>query len=154
MSFFVITGFFAVVNGRRITVQRSNKSVPYAVYDTAINFAAEPQPENAKHAEIRVYCSASQPIYPNQSIFYVVAKACFPNDPTLPALLDPIIFSVVPGDPTLQGYESHIPDCPYPCILALGSVGPAHSAISDLERVFPLNVGAYIFDDTRPSLIM
>lgn len=153
MSSFILVGFLGVINGRRINVQRSSptpKSLPYALYDTAINCKAG---GHSKNAEIRTYCPSSEPIYPDMTVFYTVAKAYIPNN-NQPALLDPLIFAVVPGDPSSPDYEGSLPNCPFPLLFAIGTVGSiSHPPVLDIKRLFELNVGEYIRDEVRSSTI-
>ena len=120
MSSFFIDGFFAVKSGRRVVLQRvvndTTIKTNYIHYQTAIQCTTGV----AYGAELRVFATSQTTILPDDSVAHVVAKAEI--NPGADAFLEANSFSVIPGDPSADDYEDHVPDDLYPNVFILGQV--------------------------------
>jgi hypothetical protein len=120
MSSFFVDGFFAVKSGRRVVLTRvvneNTIKSNYIHYQTALQCTSG----LSYGAELRVFATSQSTILPDDSVVHVVAKAEI--NPSNNAFLEATTFSVLPGDPSSDSYEDHIPDEPYPHFFILGQV--------------------------------
>jgi hypothetical protein len=120
MSTLIVDGFFAVKNGRRVVSERvvntNTIKTNYIHYQTALQCTA-----NVSYpAELRVFATSQSTILPGNAVVHVIAKAEI--NPNTDAFLEATSLIVIPGNPSSDDYEDHIPDEPYPHLFILGQV--------------------------------
>ena len=150
MSSFIIVGFFAVKSGRRVVSQRvvNDNTVKsnYIHYQTALQCTA-----NVSYpAEIRVFATSQSTILPDNSVVHVLAKAEI--NPGADAFLEATTFAVIPGDPSTDDYEDHIPDEPYAHVFILGQV-MKESPLDAKVTAYTIMASDYLNDRPTQSLI-
>jgi hypothetical protein len=113
MSTCLIIGFLGVANGRREQTMKINRGgremrVFHMRYDTSIQILEGV----VRPADLRVYSPINDAPLMDNTVGFVVAKACFPNDTII--LLDAFYMNKVPGNPNKDSYEDAAPDVPIP----------------------------------------
>ena len=140
------------------TTGDSSVVVHHAVYSSVIQCTLSDVGEQpmAIPAEIRLWCPPSQPLHPDNTVAFVVAKAYIPSPGSLPnmALLDALYLIPFPGDADTDEYEDHIPDFPNPLVTTLGTVSASGSDLSTSHHCFPLSVREYVRDENKNSVIL
>ena len=161
MSSITLTGFFGLLHGKHVSRPKAGNSsvvVHHAVYSSIIQCTLSDVGEQpmAIPAEIRLWCPPSQPLHPDNTVAFVVAKAYIPSPGSLPnmALLDALYLVPFPGDADADEYEDHIPDFPNPLVAALGTVSASGSDLSTGHHCFPLSVREYVRDKNKNSVIL
>ena len=152
MSSITLTGFFGLLHGKGVSV------VHHAVYSSVIQCTLSDVGEQpmAIPAEIRLWCPLSQPLHPDNTVAFIVAKAYIPSPGSLPnvALLDTLYLVPFPGDTDTDEYEDHIPDFPNPLVATLGTISASGSDLSTGHHCFPLSVREYVGDENKNSVIL
>ena len=155
MSSCHIDGFFAIANGNRARVNKpfhnptttataGSPGTWYTYYDTTITcitqvFAA---------AQIRVYSPPGEPIFPDQTVVFLIGKLCIqPGTPQ--AFIDATHIRPIPGDPSDPNYEDRVPDFPNSHVDGVGIVSGQHEVLEDRSRVFPVTVSEYVREEVK-----
>lgn len=134
---FFTFGFFALGVGTRRAVQKpvspsktpsSSSSTWYIFYPTTIQCPNDPVGLGLS-AEVRIYSPPGDIPHPENTIAFIVAKACFPNSG--PVLLDAISIHPIPGDPLSPDYEDRAPDMLYPYVYGLGTTYAKAETLAD-----------------------
>ena len=150
MSSFFLNGFFAVKSGRRVVMQHvvneSTMKTNYIHYQTALQCTTGV----SYGAELRVFATSQSTILPDDSVVHVVAKAEI--NPGTDAFLEANSFSVIPGDPSADDYEDHVPDDLYPHVFILGQV-MKEIPIDMKITAYTIMASDYIRDNPSQSLI-
>ncbi|KAJ7907696.1 hypothetical protein B0H13DRAFT_1879318 [Mycena leptocephala] len=128
MSSLNVIGFFALAQGKRIATL-----LPGATFPIHHNHYTYPS------ATLRVYSGSGDAPLPDNTIAFVIAKACAPTGK--PIELDALYLSAFPGDPNDDQYDEHIPECPA-FIHGVGHVPANHTpqVLNDGTKVFTLCV--------------
>ena len=161
MSSITLTGFFGLLHGKGVSHPEAGDSsvvVHHAVYSSVIQCTLSDVGEQpmAIPAEIRLWCPLSQPLHPDNTVAFIVAKAYIPSPGSLPnvALLDTLYLVPFPGDTDTDEYEDHIPDFPNPLVATLGTISASGSDLSTGHHCFPLSVREYVRDENKNSVIL
>lgn len=147
MSSTFIFGFFCLTGGRRVTSENhtTRKLTTHAHYDTVIQ-----TPDTLIPADARIWTAAADPILPDDTISFIFAKLYAPQ--SQPALLDIIMHAPMPGHPSDDAYEDHVPDMPYPYIISTGSVVSAVDKLDDgTSLAYFVGSSEYVRDQSRFS---
>ena len=98
MSSITLTGFFGLLHGKCVSHPKAGDSsvvVHHTVYSSIIQCTLSDVGDQpmAIPAEIRLWCPPSQPLHPDSTFAFIVAKAYIPSPGSLPnmALLDVFI---------------------------------------------------------------
>ena len=117
MSSITLTGFFGLLHGKCVSHPKAGDSsvvVHHTVYSSIVQCTLSDVGDQpmAIPAEIRLWCPPSQPLHPDSTFAFIVAKAYIPSPGSLPnmALLDALYLVPYPGDTDADEYEDHIPD--------------------------------------------
>jgi len=155
MSYFIISGFFAVANGRRVpSTSRTGAApslthLPFIIYDSAVSCTNG----DVVPAAIRIYSHPGEPIAPNNTIFFLNAKAAIERNQ--PLMLDALLMSAVPGSPDDKDYEDAVPDFAAPIVYAIGSVRGSSTTLEDgKSRSTPLRTADFVRDSLRHSSLL
>ena len=150
MSTFFIVGFLAVKSGRRVILQRvineTTVKSNYIHYKTALQCTSG----TSYAAELRVFATTQSTILPDNSVVHVVAKAEI--NPGSDAFLEANSLTVIPGDPSSDDYEDHVPDEPYPHFFVLGQV-MKETPLDMKSSAYTIMVSEYVRDGPSQSLI-
>jgi hypothetical protein len=149
MSTLLLTGFLGVANGRREMTSRPGRErkevrICHVHYTTSLQCIDG----SALAAELRVYtASATEPILPDNTVAYVVAKCHFPIHEV--ALLDAFYLAKVPGDVNDERYEDHVPDIPIPFVFGVGQVAGEVPMSSPVLKCVAVSVSEYVRDEVK-----
>jgi hypothetical protein len=146
MSSFFIIGFMAVKDGHLKEVDTSSNSggtirLHYVYYTVGLQCL---HPQSNLLGELRSYChSSTDPILPDNTVIFVVAKAHAP--PNACVVMDSLYIAAIPGNPEDESYDDHVPDMCYPFVFCLGQVTRSLSATATSTlKTFQLNVSEYV----------
>ena len=150
MASLYVTGFFALSNGRHITLSVAGGDRPktFIMYSSTIQCE---QDDVAIPADVRLYARPSHAILPDNTIVWMLAKAYLP--PTRSANLDVVFLKSVPGDPDDDDYEEQAPDFPYPVFFGVGQISSTHRVLEDKSRVFDVATSQFVREAVRFSTI-
>lgn len=140
-----VVGLFPLINGRRVSVLKNDKTHYFHQYETTITCLND----HRIPAVIRVYSPPNDVISaPDNSLALVCALAAFKTNS--PVLLDAFIFFVLPGDPTSPSYsvslsfilhfqssntlQDNAPDFIHPLLYVIGHVSGAPYSLNDLTE--------------------
>ncbi|EIW75266.1 hypothetical protein CONPUDRAFT_159394 [Coniophora puteana RWD-64-598 SS2] len=150
MSTAFVVGLFSLVNGDRRAEQSGSTQTFYCFYETAFRYS---NGSEASSAQIRVYSPLGGLTLPDDTLAFVVAKACFDREG--PILLDaqPQQFFPFPGDPSEEAYYDHVPEFDFPLLFAVGRVNAPStidSLLPPLQR-FDIAVSEYVRNTVQHS---
>jgi hypothetical protein len=153
MSMFMIFGFFALTNGRRIsklrtTAENPSQKTTYILYDTVI------QCQTGKEiaGEIRVFAPSHVAILKDETVAYIVARTTIQPEDGAKAYLDIYTIAEVPGDPSKDTYQDVIPNVNYPHVFAIGQVVD-ETSLPDNKVAYAILVTEYIKDQSTECTI-
>ncbi|KZT26330.1 hypothetical protein NEOLEDRAFT_1177742 [Neolentinus lepideus HHB14362 ss-1] len=151
MSSFFILGLFALSGGNRVVSPRPNsdKTTSHILYMTSLQlFDLSFVP-----GEIRVWAPMTTPILPDNTVVFMLAKACTPADTLHGAVvMDSVLFQPFPGDPESSAYEDHLPDGQVPWVIATGkTISQTRTLADGCSRAFELSLTEYVRDEQRQS---
>jgi hypothetical protein len=149
LSFFV-NGFFAVKSSHRVVVQcvvnETTFKSNYIHYQTALQCTTGV----SYGTELCVFATSQSTILPDNSIAHIIAKAEI--NAGCDAFLEAVSFTVIPGDPSDNNYEDHIPNEPYAHIFILGQV-IKESAVNMKITTYTIIAADYVKDGSAQSLV-
>lgn len=144
----VVVGFFCLTNGRRLTREHAETKETvnsyYTVYSTSISSV---NPDDVFTAEVRIYSPPRDPLLPEYTVAYIMAKMYAPSNSVV--LLDSLQCFPFPGDPSNDGYDSIFPSAIPTFIFVLGNVPTAHTTDAIGSRLFNMNITEYVRDAPR-----
>ncbi|KAH6891639.1 hypothetical protein BKA70DRAFT_1234217 [Coprinopsis sp. MPI-PUGE-AT-0042] len=147
MSCGLISGYFALANGRRVPGgprPSASRIPPFILYDTTIQCSSG----DIIPATFRYYAPPADNVFADNTVVNATAK--FQIAPNESAHLDVIRHAVVPGDPASDAYEDGIPDVPYPSVFVVGNVSGQVTSLPDgKSRTFTVSVGEYVREGLR-----
>ncbi|EJD38501.1 hypothetical protein AURDEDRAFT_128834 [Auricularia subglabra TFB-10046 SS5] len=149
MTSFLLSGYLAVSNGRRLASENptTKKTTHHMYYDTVIQTMGVDVP-----AEIRLWVPSSEQPLADGTIVDLLAKVHTPANSK--AMLDAIQLNAFPGDPNGDGYEDHIPERPFPTIIVLGHTSGAAETMDDGVSVgYHVSTSEYVRDQSRASRV-
>ncbi|KAJ7277744.1 hypothetical protein C8J57DRAFT_981168, partial [Mycena rebaudengoi] len=153
MSAFNVLGFFQLKGGRRVPTQKANTAytVWHIHYSTHIH-CGDPD-ATAISAELRQYSSSTTETMPDRTVVFALCKAqALPNSTIS---LDAVTFIPIPGDPSLDAYDDHLPNEITSFVSAVGHVTGPVEILDDghSSRAFPLAVSDYVGGTNKASTI-
>ena len=155
MSSCTIVGFFELTHGirTRTDIKKADGTTLatwHVYYDTSVICSDSV----SLPAELHKYSPPKEPILANDTVAFVVAKLNIPQaagkeskDPepqTGNVLLEALHVVPIPGDPTVDGYQAHLPDFIRPLIFALGTIAANPEGPADGVVIFPLAVFDFV----------
>jgi hypothetical protein len=137
---FIVSGFFALVNGRQESLSSSaNKVTNYVTYDSSFTCS------NDTSAPVVIrHFSAQHAILTDNTIAFIIAKAGFPAVVTESIVLHAQYFFPVPGHPSSAEYEDGTPDMLHPVATIVGHVVTPLSPPSSIPRRFTIATSSYV----------
>ena len=135
-SSFLISGIFFLSEGAR-----STSPSYYVNYLSALDFINSKQFINIS---IRKYTPPSEPIQPNETIVFLVAKAALPAGEE--GMLDAV--HCTPFQLSWEDFKDCLPLIPTHTTSAVGTIGPVHTNTGS-TRSFTINVSEYVRDKCR-----
>ncbi|EPQ51599.1 hypothetical protein GLOTRDRAFT_48698 [Gloeophyllum trabeum ATCC 11539] len=153
MSSFLILGLFALSAGKHVVTSRpapnSDKTTSHILYGTSLKLTDQ----TLVPAELRVWALKSTPILPDDTVVFLLAKACSPADATAgTVLLDSLVMQAFPGDPDSESYDDHLPDGLVPWAIAIGRTLSQTRPLGDgVSKGFEITVSEYVRDEARQS---
>ena len=148
----VVVGFFCLTNGRRLTREHPEKKETvnsyYTSYSSSISCV---NADDAFMAEIRIYSPPRDPLLPEYTVAYVMAKMHAPSNSVV--LLDALQCFPFPGDPSDDGYDSIFPSNIPTFVFVLGNVPTAHTTDAIGSRLFNMNITEYVRDAPRSYVL-
>ncbi|KAJ7270321.1 hypothetical protein C8J57DRAFT_1508351 [Mycena rebaudengoi] len=151
---FNILGFFSLIGGNLTSTSNNNKSIFYWNY----NIAIQCQDATRILAYIQVYSPPSQTTpLPDGTVAFVMAKAIFPASVSSqnPVAMHALQFVVLPGDPTQDSYDDHVPDQLPAWVYGIGHVTGEQLTLNDGKnsRVFPVTVGDFVQKSVQTFIV-
>ncbi|EJD50212.1 hypothetical protein AURDEDRAFT_58629 [Auricularia subglabra TFB-10046 SS5] len=147
MSSLLISGYFGLSNGRRVSSENPNtkKTTSHVFYDTVIQTAGVDVA-----AEIRYW--SPDPVLGDGTVVDLLGKVYAPPNAT--AWIDVIQLVAFPGDPSDPKYEDNVPERPFPTLFVLGhSAGQAETMDDNISLGYPVKVSEYVRDQSRSSQV-
>lgn len=153
MSSLISFGFFAVAEGIREAVQKpgSSSTTYYCFYTTSVQCSSGV----SLPAKLQVYSPFNDIILEDNTVVFAIFRAYFLPTQNSTILLDALHFCALPGDPKDDDYEaSHLPDCPIPFVIGVGSVPFRHEMLSDkVSKAFSVVCSEFIRDGMKTSTV-
>ncbi|KAJ6548625.1 hypothetical protein B0H19DRAFT_1161441 [Mycena capillaripes] len=151
MTVFNILGFFQLKSGRRVPTVKPNSS--YTVWHIHYNTHVWCANDTQIAAELRLYGTNGTPTLPDGTVAFALCKA--QSSPNAVISLDAVTFIPMPGDPTSNSYDDHLPDVHTSFVFAIGHITGAAETLDDghSSRAFPLAVSDYVGNGTAASTI-
>ena len=103
-------------------------------------------------AEVRKYSTSKDIILQDKTVAYIVAKLNVPPAGG-PILIEAWHVAPVPGDPSSDEYNSHIPDFLRPIVVGLGVVAAGPDALPGGAVTFPVTVSDYVRGGVKESTV-
>ena len=155
MSSCTIVGFFELTHGiRTCTDIKKADGTTFATWHVYYDTSVICSDSVSLPAELRKYSPPKEPILANDTVAFVVAKLNVPqaagkeskdSDPqTGNVLLEALHIVPIPGDPTVDSYQAHLPDFVRPLIFALGTIAANPEGPADGVVTFPLAVFDFV----------
>jgi hypothetical protein len=137
-----------LVNGHREKMTKPGREQKEVhVYHTHYTTSLQCLDRGAISADLRVYCTPADPILPNDTVAFVVAKCnLIPHETSL---LEALYVTKVPGDPRDESYEERVPDIPIPFVFAVGQVLGTVPMADGGVKCFAVNISEYVRDDLK-----
>ncbi|KAH7907760.1 hypothetical protein BJ138DRAFT_1014023 [Hygrophoropsis aurantiaca] len=150
MSSLTMFGFLALGAGRRVMSIKpgSSSKTWHCFYASVVQLSSG----QSLPAEIRAYSPFNDVVHPDNTVAFIVAKAHFPAHDTL--LLDAYHIIPVPGNPSDDSYDNHLPDCPHPFVLGIGSVPVKTDVLADgVSKAFEVITSEYVRDSVKSTSV-
>ena len=105
-------------------------------------------------AELRNCSPVINTVFQDDTVTFVMAKAYVPpGNVAGNILLEAIHITPLPGDPSDDSYDEHMPDFPYPIVFGLGTVSSSVETFSDGRISFPVSLSDYVRGNLKQSVL-